>query len=336
VPAPIAFAHAAAATECGRRRLNQDAVLLVTLRDGTEIAAVADGMGGNAGGEVASALALQTLRAELDAGTALGAAIRSANRAILDEAAARPELAGMGTTLVALLRRGARYVVANVGDSRAYRIDAQGIAQLTRDHSFVAEAVLSGELSAEEAAQSQWRNAVTRVVGTDEVLEVDTFGPLAADVPSHLLLCSDGLYRFVTDEAMRRLVIAAANPAAAVRGLIDAALAGGSNDNISVVLLTIVPAAETVVTPSAAPAAQPTFSPTASPTVSPTAPAGVPSAARPGAAPAQPQDQSTRPPWPFELGTGGARVRKSRWTSGHIAVILIGIVLAILYAALLH
>lgn len=239
----------ASVSERGRRSVNQDAALLTTLADGSELAALADGMGGHSGGAVASALALEALHVALDAGSDLVAAVRAANDAVLLEAGRRTELHGMGTTIVAVLRRGDAYTVANVGDSRAYRIDAASVVQLTQDHSFVAEAIRSGGLSAEEAGRSQWRNAVTRAVGTGASVDVDCFGPFEIDSPHTLLLCTDGLYRAVGDDELQAAVLDA-EPAAAARRLVDAALAGGSDDNVSITLLSVAAATSAAREPS--------------------------------------------------------------------------------------
>jgi serine/threonine protein phosphatase PrpC len=228
-------------SERGRRRANEDAVVVVTLSAGVELAAVADGMGGYAGGEVASRRALEVLRASLDAGVDLTGAVQAANAAVFQEATHSKKYRGMGTTLVALLRRGAEYTVVNVGDSRAYRIDDGGIQQLTHDHSFVADAIRGGQLTAEDAEKSRWRNAVTRAIGTQAELDVDTFGPFNALEPHTVVLCSDGLYRGISDEDLRKIVTDAPAADMAARALAAAAYQAGSDDNISVVLLRFGP-----------------------------------------------------------------------------------------------
>ncbi|MGI9189746.1 MAG: PP2C family protein-serine/threonine phosphatase [Longimicrobiaceae bacterium] len=220
-------------THRGRRKANQDAVLLHSFDEDREIVAVADGMGGHAAGEVASARALQTLVAELETGADLGDAIQAANSAVHTQALANPEQSGMGTTLVVLLREGSGYRIANVGDSRAYRLDASGVSQITRDHSFVAEAVREGRLSADEVTRTPWRNALTRAVGTDAQTAADVFGPFAVDSDHVILLCSDGLYRTVPDADLQRYVLASDGLQAAVNSLAALAFRRGSDDNIS-------------------------------------------------------------------------------------------------------
>jgi PPM family protein phosphatase len=229
--------RSAARTDQGRRRANQDAVVVAQLSDGAELAAVADGMGGHSAGEIASRRALEVLHAEVAAGRDLVTAVATANATIFREASTVPNHEGMGTTLVALLRRGGQYTVANVGDSRAYRLDAAGLAQLSEDHSFVAEAVRSGQLSAAEAARSRWRHAVTRALGTESDVEVDVYGPFDAQEPHAVLLCSDGLHRALPDDDVHDIIVRAAQLELAARELITAAFEAGSDDNISVALI---------------------------------------------------------------------------------------------------
>ncbi len=160
----------------GLRPYQEDAVLTKTLADGRLLVAVADGMGDHAAGGVASALALETLVEALEGEQALDAAFRLANQRV-NEKARKPGKQGMGTTMVAVLLDSSGYSVANVGDSRAYVISDSGARRITEDHSFVAEALKRGQ-SEEEAQSSQWKDAVTRSIGTDAEVEVDVFGPL--------------------------------------------------------------------------------------------------------------------------------------------------------------
>lgn len=221
------------ATDRGRRPSNQDAVVATVLPDGREVVAVADGMGGHAAGEVASATALSALVDALRGGAGLAAAFRAADAAVRAAAGHDRSLDGMGTTLVALLRAGSRYWIANVGDSRAYRVSPDRIARLTRDHSFAEEAVRSGQMSADEVARSPWKNALTRALGTGDAAEADVFGPFAAEERHAVLLCTDGLHGAVEEEAIRRCVLACADSAAAAERLSALALRGGSRDNVT-------------------------------------------------------------------------------------------------------
>jgi PPM family protein phosphatase len=268
--APAFSQRVAAVTEQGRRPRNEDAVLAVELPDGTELLAVADGMGGYAAGELASRRALEVLRDSIAGGATLRQAVEAANAAVLAEAA-EPGREGMGTTLVALLRRGDEYHIANVGDSRAYRVDGLGVMQLTRDHSFVEEAVASGQMTADEAGASPWRNAVTRALGIGPDVEVDCFGPFSADEGHVVVLCSDGFYRGVDDASIAAAVagsqpssrataaagsaprVVGSSGAASMEGiaaaLARAAYEAGSDDNISVALAAFGPGGRAATPP---------------------------------------------------------------------------------------
>ncbi len=221
-------------THAGRRSSNQDAVIARRLNDGRELAAIADGMGGHAAGEVASARALEILEQHLSRNEELREAFVVANEVVHREARDHGDRKGMGTTMVALLAGPSGYQVANVGDSRAYRIDTEGIRQITSDHSVVAEASRDGGFSPEELANSPWRNALTRAIGTDPSVDVDVFGPFDPNPPHAILLCSDGLYKTLSDEVIREYVIATPDLETAVRSLAAVAYRLGSDDNITV------------------------------------------------------------------------------------------------------
>jgi PPM family protein phosphatase len=247
-------------TETGRRPANQDAVLVERLPDGRELMAVADGMGGHQAGEVASRRALQVLRAAIVDGADLAGATRAANAAVHAAARENPSWDGMGTTLVALLRSGAEYHLANVGDSRAYRIGQQQVDQITRDHSFVAEALADGRMSEEDALRSLWRNALTRSIGAEPEVEVDLFGPYDATAPHIVVLASDGFHGTVAPDRLHACLAGSADPESLADRLIDEAYGAGSTDNISVVVIRFAAAAEPAATgtpPSAAHADSP-------------------------------------------------------------------------------
>lgn len=224
-------------TDRGRRSTNQDAVAVRTLPGGRELAVVCDGIGSHASGGMASYIALEAVVDSLEKGSDLTEAVEEANRAVRREATGTPEHDGMGTTLVALLRDGGQYVVANVGDSRAYRLDERGIRQLTRDHSFVAEAVGEGSMSVEEAKRSPWRNAVTRNLGSDSEVEVDVFGPFDATDPHLAILCTDGLHGVLSDDEIAGLVGDTSDVRDLARVLAEAALGRGGEDNVSVAVM---------------------------------------------------------------------------------------------------
>lgn len=218
----------------GLRPYQEDSALAQNLADGRLLVAVADGMGGHAAGEVASALALETLVSALEDGKDLREAFVHAN-AQVHEKAREPGKQGMGTTLVAALVEDGEYIVANVGDSRGYLVTPDGIKQLTDDHSFVAEAVKRGQ-TLEEAMATPWRDALTRSIGTEAEVEVDTFGPFPVSSDSALLICSDGLYKTLEDDDLRRIFGQSSGPRGAAQTLVSAAFDSGSDDNISVVI----------------------------------------------------------------------------------------------------
>jgi len=224
-------------TSVGRRSSNEDAVIAGVLADGRELIAVADGMGGHKAGEVASQSALETILNALKSGRSLKDAVADANAALFAAARQNPNWSGMGTTVVALLRDGDHYHIANVGDSRAYRVTEHEVEQITADHSFLAEATSSGALSIEDASRSRWRNALTRAVGTDHTLDVDVFGPFDAGAPHAIVLCSDGLYNSVSDETLRGAVALSPDPQTAALHLTEEAYRNGSSDNITVAVV---------------------------------------------------------------------------------------------------
>lgn len=224
----------AAQSVAGRvRGHNEDAVLCLPELG---LWAVADGMGGHECGEVASALALDTLRQSVVAGSGLESSIHAAHQAIL---AAVQEEGGrrMGSTVVAVRFVDADYEVAWIGDSRAYRISLDGIERLTRDHSWVQAMIDAGELSLAEARQHPRRNIVTQCLGQGEqALEVGRVqGSLAPG--ELLLLCSDGLTGELTDEQIQDVCAGAATLDELVDELIGLANRLGGKDNISCIVL---------------------------------------------------------------------------------------------------
>lgn len=218
----------------GQRPYQEDSVLAEMLADGRTLIAVADGMGGHAAGEVASALALETLSEAIVEGKALGDAFRLANSRV-HHMASEPGKQGMGTTLVAVLVDGDHFSVANVGDSRAYLVSGGGIRRLTEDHSFVAEAMKRGQSEA-EAMATPWRDALTRSIGTEEEVEVDLFGPFPVESDSAFLICSDGLYKTVPDDELSDLFRKSGSARGAAQSLVTVAFDKGSDDNISVAI----------------------------------------------------------------------------------------------------
>jgi serine/threonine protein phosphatase PrpC len=215
---------------------------------GRTVFAVADGLGGHQGGEVASATAVAPLAAldghpfadPAEAAEALAGAVREANAAIIDRAAGDPALWGMGTTVTAATVAGDRFLqLAHVGDSRAYLLRDGALGQLTSDHTVVGELVRRGRLTPEQAAIHPERNILTRAVGLDPGILVDTPDPLELRPGDQVLLCSDGLTEAVDDEQIAELLAAEGDGDDACRALIDAANAAGGPDNITVVVVRI-------------------------------------------------------------------------------------------------
>jgi len=189
-------------------------------------------MGGHAASEVAGALALATLVEALEEEQTLDEAFRLANQRV-NEKAKEPGKQGMGTTMVAALLDASGYSVANVGDSRGYVISDSGARRITEDHSFVAEALKRGQ-SEEGAQSSQWKDGLTRSIGTE--VEVDVFGPFPVEENAALLLCSDGLYKTLADSDLGELYVQSGRPRGAAQALVSAAYERGSDDNITVAI----------------------------------------------------------------------------------------------------
>jgi protein phosphatase len=263
-------------THQGRvRRANQD---FCAAAPAAGAFVVCDGMGGAAGGEVASNLAAETFLAHLppvtpgDSAapkpqTRLNAAIQAANQAVYLQARHTPQLSGMGTTLVALLHapvsngthQGSRVHansratdpptlwLAHVGDSRCYRRRRGHLQQLTDDHSLVEEQLRAGQITPAQAAESPMRNLITRAIGSQATVEADiqSYHPQLNDV---YLLTSDGLTREVTDQEIESILATIPCPSTtpalteACEALISAANRNGGNDNITVLLVALTPA----------------------------------------------------------------------------------------------
>ena len=234
-----------AATDVGRQRSgNEDSLLR-----GSTVFAVADGLGGHQGGEVASAMAVERLAAldgrafaePAEAAQALADAIGDANRAILERGVADPNLWGMGTTVTAAAVVADLVLqLAHVGDSRAYLLRGEGPPrQLTTDHTVVGELVRRGRLTPRQAATHPERSVLTRAVGLDPDVPVEQPAPLGLQPDDQLLLCSDGLTETVADEQLAAVLAGEADGEEACQALIAAANAAGGPDNITVVLLRV-------------------------------------------------------------------------------------------------
>ena len=229
------LSRTAALSHAGRkRRQNEDAYVLEP-----PLFAVADGMGGARAGEIASSLAAAALQ-ESDGNGASGEArvaalIEEANRRVFRRASEDSEASGMGTTMTVALVEEDRVVIGHVGDSRAYLIRDGRLEQLTDDHSLVAELVRSGKLTPEEAEIHPQRAVITRAVGTEPDVDVDTFSVQAA-VGDLFLICSDGLTDMVDESTILDAVEQnRGDLQEAARALVNAANRVGGEDNITVV-----------------------------------------------------------------------------------------------------
>jgi PPM family protein phosphatase len=208
---------------------------------------VADGVGGHAGGEVASALVIENVEREIRAigafaraapSLALTAAIRAANDAVRKTGNDQPALQGMGSTVVSALVIERVAHVAHAGDSRAYRVRDGKIERLTRDHSLVEEYMRENPGATEDDLEGVYKHLVTRAVGAAQSLEVDV-NEYECEPGDVLLFCTDGLTGPVEDEAIARLIARAKDLDSAALALVQAALDGGGPDNVTVALAKI-------------------------------------------------------------------------------------------------
>jgi len=219
------------------RRHNEDAYVIEP-----PLFAIADGMGGAQAGEVASRLATAALKeAGADGGgeQRIAQLIQEANRRVYDRSSSDPNTSGMGTTITVALVEDDRVAFGHVGDSRAYLIRQAEMEQLTEDHSLVNELLKTGKLSREEAETHPQRSVITRALGTDPDVDVDTFS-VAAENGDLFLLCSDGLTDMVSEESILDVVERNRDDIdGALRALVKAANRGGGQDNITVVAFEI-------------------------------------------------------------------------------------------------
>jgi len=240
-------------TDIGRKRNHNEDSFLID--DELQLYVVADGMGGHAGGGTASRMAVETIDRELRSSrlskdnpflksavlqeSPLPEIIRNAvERAcvsIFNAAQDDPRLAGMGTTVIAMIIHDNQAFFAHVGDSRAYLIRANTIQQISEDHSLVNEQIKAGMITPEEAKHSRYKNIITRSVGFEEEVQVDVMG-LIAEPGDVFVLCSDGLANMVEDDEIREVVVNTSFENAPQK-LIDLANERGGDDNITVILV---------------------------------------------------------------------------------------------------
>jgi len=225
------------------RSTNQDSAFI-----GQRLLVMADGMGGHAGGDIASATAVKRIR-ELDADPALGPAdleetIQAAQRNIIDRVSTEPVLSGMGTTVTSLLLDGAEFTLAHIGDSRAYRLRDEKLEQISTDHTFVQHLIDTGRLAPEDAEKHPQRSVLLRVLGDVEgkpTLDMQTFPAQAGE---RWLLCSDGLSGVVDDAALHETLAKYTDRDECAQELVDLAIAGGGPDNITCIIADVVEIAD--------------------------------------------------------------------------------------------
>lgn len=234
----LRIAEHASKTDVGRQRhTNED-----NFYDQPPLFAVADGMGGAQAGEVASEMAISEFVEERDPGTAAEQQLEqialAANRKIWDMAQSDSRHAGMGTTLTAAMLDGQHVAVGHVGDSRLYLYRDGAIERMTRDHSLVEEFVRQGKLTPEQAEKHPQRSVITRALGPEHSVEVDTFR-IPARPGDVFLLCSDGLSGMVSDADMQGILGEGRALDATAASLVEAANANGGRDNITAVLFKV-------------------------------------------------------------------------------------------------
>ncbi len=239
----------AANTHVGMVRTgNEDAYLAEATAD-RGIYIVADGMGGHAAGEVASAMAVEIMSAALRASalplsalpTVAADAVRDANRAIFSRTIEEPDKHGMGTTLTTMVIGDGRYMIAHVGDSRAYRLREGELTQITVDHSYVQEQVDAGYLTPEQARYHPFSNVITRCVGVANDVEPTIYEGELQDGDLYLL-ATDGLTGMVEDQGLHKILTARKSPGPMVDALLWDANRAGGVDNITAVIIQIATA----------------------------------------------------------------------------------------------
>jgi len=222
------------------RKINEDFVGFYE-GDGISVYIVADGMGGHNAGEVASKLAVDTtisyiksLESIDDMESVLIESINLANEKIFELSKMKQELVGMGTTITASLVKDSRMIVANVGDSGCYIMNYNGISKVTKDHSLVQQLIDEGSITEEEAASHPNKNIITRALGTNISVEIDTFEIDLSDV-KRVILCTDGLSNLVSISEMYDIILNNNNEDAC-KMLVDLSNLKGGRDNISVIV----------------------------------------------------------------------------------------------------
>lgn len=226
------------------RRENQDSCAYEIIEEGSLAwGVVCDGMGGAKAGDIASKMAVEAFRHEMEALTPAQAdeeallrlAAEKANQAVYTRAVNDRACGGMGTTLVGVILREDTLWVVNVGDSRAYYVTGRDIRRITRDHSVVEDLVQRGDLTPEQARSHPQKNLITRALGTASQVKADVFREKAVQGDC-LLLCSDGLINEVTDQEIHQVIQAGGTPQEICQRLVSRTLDSGASDNVTVVL----------------------------------------------------------------------------------------------------
>lgn len=226
-----------------KRSANQDCYYLSP--DGS-LFIVADGMGGHVGGQEASRIATDTIRAYIkskldsaqDADVLLSQAILAANDAVLADQGTHPERSDMGTTVVVLLVKDNQFWCAHVGDSRLYLMRESGFFQMTQDHTWVTRAMQEGSLTPEQSHCHPWRHVLSQCVGRADLKLIET-KPIEIEPGDQLLLCSDGLTEELSDDAIITCLQQSPTCESQVSALIEAAKMQGGRDNITVIAITV-------------------------------------------------------------------------------------------------
>jgi serine/threonine protein phosphatase PrpC len=250
-----------ARTDVGRVRKNNEDYYQI--ESSLNLYVLSDGMGGQAHGEVASTLTVQTIVSHCQQGEKnratpifgepqsdvgertgrLASAIHLANSKVFETASANPDQRGMGATIVAVWIDGQRLSLAHVGDSRAYLLRAGSLDQLTAYHSLLAEKVRIGIMTPQEADSSELQSVLTRAVGTTPAIQVDADEQILVGGDT-VLLCSDGLTRMITDPEIASTLLTSTSAQEAADRLVDLANENGGNDNISVIVLRVIQQSE--------------------------------------------------------------------------------------------
>ncbi|KJJ42863.1 protein phosphatase [Bacillus subtilis] len=235
-------------TDTGKiRQHNEDDAGIFKGKDEFLLAVVADGMGGHLAGDVASKMAVKAMGEKWNEAEAIPAApaaceewlieqILAVNSKIYDHAQAHEECQGMGTTIVCALFTGKTVSVAHIGDSRCYLLQDDDFIQVTEDHSLVNELVRTGEISREDAEHHPRKNVLTKALGTDQSVSIDTRS-FDIEPGDKLLLCSDGLTNKVEGTELKDILQSDSAPQEKVNLLVDKANQNGGEDNITAVLL---------------------------------------------------------------------------------------------------